>query len=694
MKANLDIIPIHVFANSANKVEMLNGQLRARGLAVKPLWRNSVTDDEGLDPELVFFFADTQKPGLNEVSDYAERHQAPLLVVASQYDAEAVDEALAAGAEDWLLADHDALLAAATRRARRHSRNAKRIRQLKEARARDRELVEQNFSSSQEAIGLLSDGIFIEVNAACSKRFGFENPDAMVGQPIMDLFTADSQGPLKKGLKQLSKNGTEQNLDGLEIKRSSQENSEVSLRLELCKKDGEPCARMRIAGEKTDNKLMEHIKALEEANEELLRQADSSKGNATGSNLLSPADFSPLAAQTLGRSQTTARSAVVLIRPARLEETRKRFGIVGAAELGGHLGEALSDCLNEGDLATLGADLNLIAVIARDSDSELENWLSTTLKSMETRVFEGGEHSGQLGFVAGYTVVNRIRQLDPLIKQAEQAATGEAGTVTKHEQDAGASEVDDDSWESLIREALEEHRYTVLLEPIEDLTSGTRKHVARPCLIDRDGKAITTEFFRSPAERLGLLRVLEHRFVGNALRALLTHRRGDAGTGMIVPLDPDSLTDGKLLEFLDGLIQRTQKKPNSGALTMEFDVNDIADRVHEAESFFEAVKAMECSTGLRNYSPAPWADKLASHLQVGSLRTSESFIAQLEKDGEFDQTFEQSMKQLVLNGIDVIATGVSDSSAMAHLYNLGITMVQGPIIGETEMFKFSEHNKG
>jgi EAL domain-containing protein (putative c-di-GMP-specific phosphodiesterase class I) len=693
VKANLDIIPIHVFANSANKAEMLNGQLRAQGLAVKPLWRNSVDDDEGLDPELVFFFDDTEKPGLDEVADYAERHHAPLLVVASQYDAKSVDEALSAGAQDWLLADQDALIAAATRRARRHARHTERIRQLEDARVRDRELIEQNFSSSQEAIAVLSEGIFLEANEVCAKRFGFDDPHAMAGQPVMDLFAAESQGAIKKALKQLSKKGVEQKLDDLKINQPDQEDGEISLRLEPFSKDGETCVRMRIAGEKSDNKLLGRIKSLEEENARLSQLADSAERNASATHLLSPADFGPLAAQALGRIQTSARSAVVLIRPTKLEETRKRFGIVGTAELGGHLCEALADCLEEDDLATPAADLSLIALITRKSDAALESWLASTLKSMGARVFEGGEHSGHLGFSAGYTLVNRIRQLEPLIQQAEQVATSEAGTFGKHEQDAGVTDVDDDSWEALIREALEERRYTLLLEPIENLASGARQHVAHPCLVDRDGKPIKPESFRPPAERLGLLPVLEHRFVGNALRALLTHRQGETSAGIIVPLHHNSLTDKKLLEFLGDLIQRAEEKPDSGAFTLEFDVNDIADRVRETEKFIERVKSLGCSTGLREYAPTPGSDKLASHLRIESLRTAENLMAQLEEDSEFDQTFRQSMEHFQQHDIDVIATGANDSSAMAHLYNLGITMVQGPIIGEAELFKLSEPNQ-
>lgn len=690
MNENLDIIPIHVFADSANKAEMLNGQLRAHGLAVKPLWRDGTDNDEGLDPELVFYFAGTEKPSLDEVIAYAQRHNAPLLVVAHEYDAKAADQALCAGAADWLLADHDTLLAAAAQRARQYRRNVERIRQLEEGKARDHELLEQNFSNSQDAIATLSEGILVEANTACAQRFGYPDTEALLGQPAMDLFAPASRAQFKKGLKQVLKKGATQKMSELRVKHPDGKESEVTIKLEAFQKDGERCTRMRIGGENNNKKFMEKIHALEEQNERLMEQADTLKRNTPHSSLLQPGNFAPLAAQKLGHAQAGALCALVVICPAKTQEIRDKFGTIGTAELGSHLGEAFSACLKEDDLATLGTDLNLIAVVTRDDVARLENWISTTLKSLGTRVFEGGEHSGHLGFVAGYTVVNRIRRLEPLVKQAEEAANGEPGTIARHQDNAGIAEIDDDSWEVLIREALEERRYTVLLEPIEDLASGERTHVAQPCLIDRDGKSIEAASFQPPAERLGLLQVLEHRFVGHALRALLAYRQDLDSAGIIVPLHHDSVTDEKLTQFLDDLIKHASETPPAGSLTLELDVGDITDRVHDAEKFVKRTQALNCAIGLRNYTPTRETDKLVAHLQIERLRLAENLIPKLEEDDVFGDSFKQTIEQFTQQGINIIATGVNDSSAMAHLYNVGITRVQGPTIGEAELFNLSE----
>lgn len=693
MNKNPDIIPIHVFANSANQAEMLNGQLRAHGLAVKPLWRTAIDHDETLPPELVFYFADTDQPSFDEVLAYAASHDAPLLVVARKYDAKAAEQALSAGAADWLLADHDALLAAAAQRARHHRNHLKRIRHLEEARTRDREFIERSFSHSEEAIATLSEGIFTEANSACAKRFGHSKGEDLVGQPAMDLLASASQAPFKKSLKQLLKKGDPQELGKIKIERADNTESEVALTLETFKKDDERLIRMRIAGENTDKKLMERIDALEEENRKLTEQVDSLPQHAPASNLHRPGDFVPLASQALGHAQAGAICALAIIRPAKARETRGKFGVAGTAELSGHLGEAFSSCLEEGDLATLGADLTLIAVITRKSEADLEKWLSATLKSLGSRVFEGGEYSGHLGFVAGYTVVNRIRQLDPLIKQAEEVATGESGSISKHQSNASASEIDDDSWEMLIREALKERRYTVLLEPVEDLSSGSRIHVAQPCLIDRDGKEIQADNFQPPAARLGLLAVLEHRFVGHALRALLAQLQDDDKAGIVVPLHRNSVSDKKLLEFLSELVKHTSEKLPTGALTLELDVHDITGQVRNGERFVKHVQSLNCAAGLRNYMPSPELDKLVDLLPIERLRLAKSLLPKLDEDNKFCDDFQQTMERFRQKGINVIATGVNDSSTMAHLYNLGISTIQGPTIGEAELFGLDEDSR-
>ncbi|MDN5863983.1 MAG: EAL domain-containing protein [Gammaproteobacteria bacterium] len=688
MNDSLDIIPIHVFANSANKAEILNGQLRAQGLAVKPLWRMDTEDDGDLSPELVFLFEDTEHPSLDEVMAYAQRQLAPLIVVAHEYDSQAAQRALSAGAADWLLIDQDVLLSAAVRRERRYIHDATRIRLLERDQERNHMLLKQNFIQSQDAILTVNEGILIEANGASAEYFGYPDPQALVGLPVMDLVGSPSQKPFKKALKNLFKRGEPQQMDMLELLKADGSMQKSPVRLERFEDEGESCARIVIANN-PGGKIAEQISALEDENKALLERLDSLQLDRPDFFLTQPRDFSPLASQLLDSVQADGVRAVVCIRPENWQAAHTSFGSIGAAELGARLGESLAGVLDGNDLATRTADLNLVILATRPDTDSLERWIQSTVNSLGEKVFEGGEHSGQVGFVAGYTPVNRIRKLDVLIHQAEEAAIGEAGTVTPYAGNAASAdsvEVDDDSWGTLIREALTEHRYTVTLQPVEDLGSGALAQVAEPCLLDRDGQRIEAATFQPPALRLGLLQVLEHRFVGHAMRALLSSLKKNGNARIIAPIHHETAVDTKLQPFLQKLVGSTPTASQAERLVLELQIDDIISRVREVQEFSERIQALGFSLGLRGYSAAAATDKLVTLLPIKSLRLSAEFTAELEGNVETSELFKHTVELNKERGVDVIATDVSNSGTMACLYNLGISMVEGPIIGEPELF--------
>lgn len=686
MNDNLDIIPIHVFANSANKAEMLNGQLRGQGLAVKPMWRTETGNDDNLNPELVFFFADTEKPDFDEALAYAKRHSAPLIVVARKYDAEAAHKALAAGAENWLLIDHDVLLLAAVQQARRTRQNLSRTRALERDQQRSRELLKEQFSNSGDAIVTVSEGIIVEVNEAGAAYFAYPDTDSFTGLPILEHIGSKSQHAFKRALKLLFKQNQPQQTRELVLLQADGNSRQSAITLEPFAYEGERCARLRIANDQGALKLSERVHELEAENQTLRGRVETAQHQRPASALTQPTDFSPLAAQALGSAQVDVVRAVVLIRPEKPQEAYANFGSVGAAELGMHLAEALRERLEKGDLATRTSDLNLVILATRADAHSLTGWIEETVRSLGERIFEGSEHSAQLGFVAGYAPVNRIRQLELLVHQAEEAATGPAGTITRYQSEASAGEIDTGSWEVIIREALAEHRYTIELDAVEDLASTGQARIAYPCILDHDGRKISAGNFQPEALRLNLLETLEHRFVGNALRALLSLSRHDEAAGIIVPLHHLSTSDEKLKDFLADLLARTDTTRIASRLTLELDIEEVLSRVREVQQFVRRYRDLGCSVGLRNFTPGTATEKFVALLPIDTLRLSPRFTAELEENGESAGTFKVVVDAFKQRDIKPIATDVSDSSSMACLYNLGVSMIQGPIIGEPELF--------
>ncbi|MGH8272894.1 MAG: EAL domain-containing protein [Gammaproteobacteria bacterium] len=692
MDKKLDIIPILVIADSANKAEMLNGQLRSQGLAVKPSWTTELEDGKYLDNELVFYFADTEKPTLDKAIEHATNTGASLIVIGREKDSKTAASALAAGAADWVNAGDDALLAAVAGRERARHNTLQRIRMLERDNERNRELLRKQMSGSQDAIATLQDGIIVEANVACAQCFGYESPEVLVGLPLMDLFASASQSKLKKALKAVLKKGTSFEAKNLTLHKADGKEREVNASFDSVERGGTPHILIRIRGDGARNEAMEHLEAIEAKNEKLEKEAEALLQYEAATRLLRPGIFAPAASERLGSTQTGMVRALVSIHPVDLQKALATFGPIGTAELGDNLAIAASPLLEEDDLATRIGNLNILAIVARPDESSVKRWAGAAVKTLGEKVLEGGGHSSHLDFVAGYAPVERTRRLDDLIRQALEAAAKSApGTVSRSAEAAEQTlEIGDESWEALIREALEEHRYTIALSPIENLATGEHAWEALPRLLDRDGNEIGAEAFQPPAKRLGLLPALEHRLAGHAIRALMEMSGNTGRSRVIVPLNPATMADTRFYEFLDDLLKRTGKPLPPKSLILELEIEEVSSRVHEAERFAERATAAGCCMGLRGYIPKAAEGKLLKRLPIESLRTAPGFVELLmseDADNPLKDQIRNTVEGLQERGTLLIATNVSDPNMMARLYNLGIEMVQGPVIGKPELFR-------
>ncbi len=690
MNPTLDIIPIHVIADSANKAEMLNGTLRARGLAVKPQWLADTEDWQGSPAELVYYFADTGTPTLEQAVAHASREDTMLIVIAQQNDPQATARALAAGAADRVRLEDGALLVEISLRERRRRQRIERWRELERSGEHARRLLETRFRGSHDPIAMLSDGIITEVNAACAACFGFADPEALTGLPFMDLFTPASQSRLKHDIRALLRDRQSRVVENLELRGHDGSERKVDVTLDAAPGGDEQGILVRIAGATSANdESAQYLQALESENQRLKSELAGARQTEAGTRLLLPGVFAPIATEQIGLPRADSLRALVFIRPADPQAVFASFGLLGRAEIGIDIAAIAAPLFEDHDFATRIGDTDILALVTRPDEAEVERWTNSLLHSLGQGIFEGGGRSTHLDFVAGYAPVNRVRRLDVLIRQAREAADGASpGTVSRGNDGTATVAIDDDSWETLIREALESQRYTAALLPIEDLASGTRFWAALPRLLDSSGHEIAAELFQPPACRLGLLPILERRLVGHALRALIAKSGDGAATRIIVPMHATTLVDAHFFDFLEDLFGHAGRPLPPKSLVLELDIGQIYNRIRETEHFAERALARDCAFGLRGYTPGT-VNKSAEMLPIEILRMVPTVTERLadEDDETTAATVRAAAARLKERGIRLIAGGVADTNTMAKLYNLGIGTVEGPAIGEPELFR-------
>ncbi len=674
---------------------MLNGLLRGEGLAVHPQWVDTTAgwDEQKTQPELVFYFSDTRKPALKEVIAAARNIGSAVIIVSAQHEAAQAAAAMESGAASQVSLADTGLLAAVARRERRNRNEYARLsvleRELEENRRRLRSLI----AGAQNAIAYSQEGVISSANPAWAKYFGYASPDDLVGLPIMDLFAASDHETLKKVLRGLARGKRSEETIECKGRKADGEDFGLALTLGIAEIDGEQ--QIQFTATTSENhqaagtsEALKQIDDLETESKRLAAKLRVMQQCEPDSRLLWPSVFAPVAAERINRPLSGSVRALVAFRPADPDKALSTFGPLGIAEAGSSIATTLSPLLEDDDLVVRIDGLTVLAIVSRKDEQRVQKWAQAVLQALGEHIFETSNRSSLVGFCAGIAPIDRVRRLEQLAQQALDAVSNVPGSVSRAAASGAitAADTDDTGWAAVINEALEEQRFAIALRPIEDLSNANKLHEATARLLDREGKEILPETFMEPAARLNLAQSLEQRLIGHAFIALLRLLNTEENTQVIVPLSPAVMQDKGLGTYLMALVKRTKARLPAKSLIFELGTEDALHHVSEVEAFVKTVHELNCGFGLRNYTPNDNADKLLQRIPFECLRLSPDCVIKLGEDEALAGRVTALARELAEKNCRIVASGVSDPTLMAKLYNLGITAFDGSVIGDAEIF--------
>ncbi|HEV7431918.1 MAG TPA: hypothetical protein VGN77_02665, partial [Steroidobacteraceae bacterium] len=198
-------VPVLVQSASRDPVEALNSLMRNGGLAVHCHWIPTVRDVATAftlhEPELLV----TVAPSAAELADLAATRdqlgaEVPLIVIRERADGTIAGADMAHGARDTTTLASPEHVQAVIRRELRALRMERTLTNTLRSAQQYRRQLETALHRSDDAIAHVQEGIVIAVNASWLKLYGRAEDGGLVGQPVMDLFDAPTQAPLKGAL--------------------------------------------------------------------------------------------------------------------------------------------------------------------------------------------------------------------------------------------------------------------------------------------------------------------------------------------------------------------------------------------------------------------------------------------------------------------------------------------------------------
>jgi diguanylate cyclase (GGDEF)-like protein len=224
--------------------------------------------------------------------------------------------------------------------------------------------------------------------------------------------------------------------------------------------------------------------------------------------------------------------------------------------------------------------------------------------------------------------------------------------------------------------ALNERRILLAFEPV--VSTVTRKPAFYECLMRirrGDGTLVPAHAVAPVAERLGLVRLLDHR----VLELLVSEMVAVPGLNASVNVSPASITDPDWWSALGALL-----RSNAGVaerLTVEITETTMIQDIDDTRCFVSRVKDLGCKIAIDDFGSGYTSFRNLRKLGVDILKIDGAFVQNLMQT-EDDRAFVQALIDLARRlSLKSVAEWVQDEASAQLLAEWGCDYLQGALVG-------------
>ncbi|MCX7314762.1 MAG: phosphodiesterase [Hyphomicrobiales bacterium] len=224
--------------------------------------------------------------------------------------------------------------------------------------------------------------------------------------------------------------------------------------------------------------------------------------------------------------------------------------------------------------------------------------------------------------------------------------------------------------------ALNERRIILAFEPVVE--TATRETVFHECLMRirrADGSLAPAQDVIPVAERLGLVRLLDHR----VLELLVGEMAAVPQLNASVNVSPASITDPDWWTVLGALL-----RANTGVaerLTVEITETTVIHDIDDTRGFVSRVRDLGCKIAIDDFGSGYTSFRNLRKLGVDILKIDGTFVKNMTRSDD-DQAFVSALVDLARRlGIKTVAEWVQDEASAALLAEWGCDYLQGSLIG-------------
>jgi len=548
-----------------------------------------------------------------------------------------------------------------------------------EAEARDaEERFRSAFEESPIGVALASlDGHFVKVNRSLATMVGYEAAE-LEGREMAAIAHPDDLGRDEAALAALLAGHTPSHATETRFVHASGHPVWVALSLNLIRDaEGEPSHLLTQMQDVTDRKRYER---------KLQHMADHDP--LTG--LLNRRSFErELTAHVARGGRYGAEGALLMLDIDHFKYVNDTLGHNAGDAIIVRVAEALRSTLRESDvIARLGGDEFAVLLLKADAAAAqvVVDKLLEAVRGQSENVSKLGPRglSASVGVAVvtdddGLTGEDLLVNADLAMYDAKEAGRDQVAFYSS-EKGNDARMKGRVTWVQRIRAALDEERFSLLAQPIVDLSTGRpTQYELLLRMRDETGDLIPPGAFLYIAERLDLVQDIDRWVAGRAIEMLAERDSAGSPLTLEVNLSGRSIGDPALLEFIEGRLADSGVDPSR----LIFEVTETAavSNIAIARAFAECLSDLGCRFALDDFGAGFGSFYYLKHLPFDLLKI----------DGEFVRNCRHSTTdRLVIGAVVDIARGlgkqtiaefVEDDETTRMLTRLGVDYGQGFHLG-------------
>ena len=669
-----------IVTHSQDHVEAVNSTLRNAGHPVHCAWIPDIRDLGDaltqINPEMLLVFSEKFDASLEAVMQI--RHQfgpeVPALIVRDTVTEEVMAGAMRLGAQDVVSLGNRGRLQAVVTRELRAFRLERALNSTLSSAREYKQQLQAFMTGSADAIAHVAEGIIVDANPAWSELFGYADGEGLTGQPLMDLFEADTHAAVKGALVACMQGKWSGHQ--LRVNALLSDGSAVPLELQLGRSefDGDACVRICIATRR-DSGGAQIEKQLKDA-----VRRDPSTG------LLHRRFFVEALTARLGAAVKGGVRELAYVKPDKFASIQSEIGLLASEDFLVAFAELLRDQLTPNDLAGRFGGNTFVVLLERGTPRDVEAWADHVVQRVGRHVFQIAQKSFSATCTVGLAVIPP-GTADVSVPLADASAANRRGReeggnrVTRVDRTESDTRVlaADKIWVRQIKAALMENRFRLVQQPIASLQGedkGMFDVLVR--MLDEQGAEVLPTEFMAAAERNDLMKNIDRWVIG----ASMSFGAARKPSCIFVRLSRDSVIDKSLFSWLQTQLKAIRIEPQRICFQVTEEV--ATQYLNQTKELVKALRALHFRFALEHFGAGRDPHGLLASVSADFIKIDGSLMQGLSTNNQLQQSVKGLVESAKKKKVETIAERVEDANTMAVLWQLGIEFIQGYFVNAPE----------